>query len=144
MTAKAAFGPDEWKVVSGAPPSAAMLVVTSHRGGVIRETMAMAKEWAHARGQHGQSELLDELVGERPHADHTRFHSRQEQQDHVVQELHEAMALVREKATPQEAEDYKSFVVTLAEHVAQAHAEDGQAISDEERAAIATIEQALA
>ncbi len=50
------------------------------------------------------------------------------------------------KATSQEVEDYRRFVLTLAEKVASAHREGGSnddLISDAERAAIADVARAL-
>jgi hypothetical protein len=144
MTAKADFEPQEWDLIAEGPPSAAMLVITSERGGTIRETFAMAKDYAHAREQHGQSELLDEIVGAKPHVDHTRYHSLQELHDAVLTHLREAMTLLRAKAQPQEVDDYRSFVVTLSQHVAGAHSEHGQAVDQPEQSAIESIESALA
>ena len=144
MTVKAAFEPNEWKLVEEGPTSAAMLVITSARGGTFRETLAMGKEYAEARQQHGQSELLDELVSARPHVDHTRFHSPEELRDHVVERLREAVAVLEKKAEPQEIADYKTFIVTLSERVAGAHSEHGQPVSEPEQAAIESIKGALA
>src|SRR5476651_2116244 len=118
MTAKAAFEPDQWKLIEEAPTSAAMLVILSQRGGTFRETLAMGKEYGEVRQQHGQSELLDELVSTRPHVDHTRFHSPEELRDHVVSQLGEAVAAAQAKADPQEVEDYKNFILHLSERVA--------------------------
>jgi len=143
MTAKAAFEPDEWKLVEEGPTSAAMLVITSARGGTFRETLAMGKEYAEARKQHGQSELLDELVTARPHVDHTRFHSPEELRDHVLEQVRAAVAVLQKKAESQEVEDYKNFIVNLSEHVAGAHSEGGQEVSEPERAAIESIKGAL-
>lgn len=143
MTTKAAFEPNDWKIVEEAPTSAAMFVILSQRGGTFRETLAMGKEYAEARQHHGQSELLDELVSARPHVDHTRFHSPEELRDHVVGQLHEAVALVQKHAEPQELEDYKRFIVSLSERVAGAHSEGGQAVSESEQAAIDSIKTAL-
>ncbi|HTA34926.1 MAG TPA: hypothetical protein VK721_16000 [Solirubrobacteraceae bacterium] len=143
MTAKAAFEPDEWKLVEEGPTSAAMLVITSQRGGTFRETLAMGKEYSEARRQHGQSELLDELVGARPHVDHTRFHSPEELTAHVVARLQEAVAVLQKKAEAQEVEDYRTFVVNLSERVAGAHSEGAQPVSEHERAAIEAIKGAL-
>lgn len=143
MTAKAAFEPNEWKLVEEGPTSAAMLVITSQRGGTFRETLAMGKEYAETRQQHGQSELLDELVTTRPHVDHTRFHSPEELRDHVVERLREAVAVLQKKAEPQEVEDYRTFIVTLSERVAGAHSEGGQPVSEPEQAAIDAIKGAL-
>jgi hypothetical protein len=143
MTAKAAFEPNDWKLVEEGPTSAAMLVIMSQRGGTFRETLAMGKEYAEARQQHGQSELLDELVTARPHIDHTRFHSPEELRDHVLEQLREAVAVLQKKAEPQEVEDYRNFIVSLSERVAGAHSEGGQAVSEPERAAIESIKEAL-
>ncbi len=60
MTTKAAFSPEEWKVVLEGPPTAGMIVITAARGGMFRETVAMSKAYAEARAEHGDSELLDE------------------------------------------------------------------------------------
>ncbi len=47
------------------------------------------------------------------------------------------------KATPHEVDDYRRFVLTLADKVASAHREDGMAVSGPEQAAIADITDAL-
>lgn len=144
MTAKADFEPDEWKLVVEGPPSAAMLVITSQRGGTFRETLAMSKEYAEARGQHGQSELLDELIASRPHVDHAHSHTPEELREHVLGHLREAVAVLQKKAQPSEVEDYRRFTVHLAERVAGAHEEGGVAVSDAEQQAIDAIKGAMA
>lgn len=56
------------------------------------------------------------------------------------------MALLEAKATPQECQEYKSFILKLADRVAAAHKESGAAdgsASDPERVAIDSIAQAL-
>src|SRR5690348_10202228 len=75
MTGKADFTEDEWKLVLEAPPSAGLIVVTAQKGGTFRETIAMAKAYAEARQQHGESELLDEIAAGKPERDHTHYHS---------------------------------------------------------------------
>ena len=72
MTTKADFTPQEWELVLEGPPSAGMIVITAQRGGMLRETVSMAKAYAQARQHHGQSELLDEIVAVKPKLDHTR------------------------------------------------------------------------
>ena len=75
MTGKADFTQQEWELVLEGPPSAGMIVVTAQRGGTIRETLAIARAYVEARKQHGESELLDEIVAAKPELDHTRYHS---------------------------------------------------------------------
>ena len=143
MTGKADFSEQEWKSVLEAPPSAGLIVVTAQRGGSFRETYAIAKSYAEARQQHGQSELLDEIASAKPAMDHTRYHSPEELREHGLQHLRDAVSLLEQKATPQEVDDFRRFVVTLAENVANAHREGDVAVSDAERAAIEEITAAL-
>ncbi len=143
MTTKAAFSPEEWTAVLEGPPTAGMIVVTAARGGSIRETIAMSKAYAHARAQHGASELLDEIVSAKPQVDHTRYHSAQELRDAGLARLREAVTVLGGKAGPEEVEDYRRFVHALAEQVAAAHREDGQAVSPAEAEAIQQIDAAL-
>ncbi|MGO9823507.1 MAG: hypothetical protein ACLPTJ_22995, partial [Solirubrobacteraceae bacterium] len=72
MTSKADFTKEEWDLVLEGPPSAGMIIVTAQHGGTFRETIAIAKAYAEARQQHGESELLDEIVAAKPEVDHTR------------------------------------------------------------------------
>jgi hypothetical protein len=143
MTTKAAFSPDEWKVVLEGPPTAGMIVVTAARGGMFRETIAMSKAYTEARTEHGESELLDEIVAAKPHVDHTRYHSAEELRDNGLQHLRDAVALVQSKATAQESDEYQRFVLTLANKVAAAHKEGGQSVSPAEAEAIQQITAAL-
>ena len=143
MTGKADFTEEEWKSVLEAPPSAGLIVLTAQRGGSFRETFAIAKSYTEARQQHGQSELLDEIVSAKPAMDHTRYHSPEELRQHGLQHLRDAVSLLEQKATPQEVDDFRRFVVTLAENVANAHREGDVAVSDAEHAAVEEITAAL-
>jgi hypothetical protein len=143
MTAKADFSEEEWKVILEAPPSAGMIVITAQRGGSFRETFAMAKSYAEARQQHGKSQLLDEIVAAKPERDHTHYHSAEALNEQGLQHQRDAVALLQSKATPEEIDEYRRFIVTLAQHVAAAHREHGKDVSDAEQAAIDEIAQAL-
>jgi hypothetical protein len=143
MTTKAAFSPEEWKAVLEGPPAAGMIVITAARGGMFRETIAMSKAYAEARTEHGDSELLDEIVAAKPQTDHTRYHSAEELREHGLKHLRDAVTLVDSKATTQERDDYRRFVLTLADKVAAAHKEAGQSVSPAEAEAIQQITAAL-
>ncbi len=143
MTTKAAFSPEEWKVVLEGPPTAGMIVITAARGGMFRETVAMSKAYAEAHAQHGGSELLDEIVAAKPEVDHTRYHSAEELRDSGLGHLRDAVALLESKATAEELDDYRRFVLTLADKVAAAHREHGQSVSPAEAEAIEQITAAL-
>jgi hypothetical protein len=143
MTGKTDFTEQEWELVLEGPPSAGMIVVTAQRGGTIRETLAMARAYVEARQQHGQSALLDEIVATKPAVDHTRYHSFEELKQQGLRRLRDAVGLLERKATPEEVEGYRRFVLTLAEKVASAHREGDQSVSEAERAAMDEISRAL-
>jgi len=113
MTTKAAFSPEQWEAVLEGPPNAGMIVATAARGGMIRESIAMSKSYVDARAQHGQSELLDEIVKAKPEIDHTRYHSPGELRDNGLEHLRDAVSLLDSKATAEEVDDYRHFVLAL-------------------------------
>jgi hypothetical protein len=141
MTEKADFTEEEWNTVREGPAAAGMIVLTAHKGGSFRETWALAKTYSEARKEHGQSQLLDELVSEKP--DVERYHSAEEQQQHGLAGLRDAVDILERKATPDEVEEYKGFVLHVAERVAKAHEEEGEPVSAAEQAAIAEVASSL-
>ena len=149
MTGKADFTDDEWKVILEGPPSAGLVVIVSDRGGSIRETFSMAKAYTEARQQHGDSELLDEIASAKPEMDRTRAGSPEELKQHSLDNVRQGIALLKGKATDEEVEEYRKFILGLAERVAEARKEgflglSGERVSDAERAAISEIEGVLA
>jgi hypothetical protein len=143
MTTKAAFSPEEWETVLEGPSTAGLIVLTAAHGGTFRETIAMSKAYAEARAEHGESELLDEVVSAKPKVDHTRYHSPEELRDTGLGHIRDAMALLESKATAEERDDYRHFVLALASKVAGAHQEHGQGVSPAEAEAIEQITAAL-
>jgi hypothetical protein len=146
MTAAADFTPQEWDQILEGPTSAGMIVITAQRGGTVRETFSMAKAYGEARQQHGQSELLDAIVASKPELDRTRTGSLEELKTRNLGHIRDAVALLESKASADELDEYRRFVLGLAETVAAAHREsgrDGDPVSDAERAAIGEIADAL-
>ena len=143
MTVKSDFDEAEWDLVAEGPVTAGMIVLTAAHGGTFRETIAMSKAYAEARAEHGESELLDEIVSAKPKIDHTRYHSPEELRDNGLGHLRDAMALLESKATAEERDDYRHFVLALASKVAAAHREHGQDVSSAEAEAIQQITAAL-
>src|SRR5918996_6406994 len=144
MTGSADFTAEEWDAVLEGPTSAGMIVATAERGGTFREVYAMAKAFAEARKEHGDSELLDEIVSTKPEMDRTKARSTEELRENGLQRIRDAVALVGQKATPEELADYRRFVLTVANRVAGAKKESGEgAVSDAEAGAIGEITEAL-
>ena len=144
MTGKADFSEAEWDTVLRGPTTAGLIVLTAQRGGTFRETFAITKAYVEARKAPGQSQLVDEIVQARPELDHTRYRSPDELRQAGLRHLADAVELLRGKAGSEELEAYRSFVLALAERVAEAHREDGVQVSDAERAALDEVRRALA
>ncbi len=149
MTKKADFNADEWSTLVEGPLLAGMRVITAARGGTIRESLALGQTYAKARQQHGQSELLDDLVAAPPAMEPDRVRSAGDIGAVTTERLREAVQLLEQKASPEEVEAYKRFVLTLAEAAANAHREGGflgvggKQVSDTEQAALDEIAATL-
>ena len=143
MTGKSDFTESEWDTVLQGPPAAGTIVATASRGGTFRETFAIAKSYTEARQEQGASELLDAIVSARPEVDRHLGHSPEEVKSRGLQHVRDAVQVLEGKATPGEVNDYRRFVLTVADKVAHAHKEDGMAVSGPEHAVIADITEAL-
>jgi hypothetical protein len=150
MTGKAEFNAEEWQTVVEGPVLAGLRVVAASRGGTIRESLAVSKVYAAARQKQDDSELLDALVASPPAVDAHQVRERGGDIATVSSDrLREALRLLGEKATPEEVEEYKAFVVEVARTAAEAHKEGGfigiggKPISEEEQAALDEIQTVL-
>jgi hypothetical protein len=150
MTRKADFNAEEWSTVVDGPLYAGMRVIGAERGGTIRETLAMSRVYQEARQRQGESELLDELVKSPPSIDQERVREAGGNlAGPTTQALRNAMSILEAKATPDEVDAYKTFVMTVAQAAAGAHKEGGflgiggTQISDAENQALDEISTAL-
>ena len=149
MTTKSEFNAEEWDRIAQAPALAALMVITADRGGSIRESIALGKAYNEAR-QNGGSELIQELVSSPPRLDPTSMGPPDQLREQLPQRLSEAMRLFEGKADPEEAEEYRAFILRLADVAAHAHKEGGvlgiggKEISPEEQAALDELSTKLA
>jgi hypothetical protein len=143
MATKADFNADEWSKLVEAPLLAGMRVSGASGGGKIREAVAVAKVYGEARTQHGDSALLDEIVGSPPGVEQTG--PGDDPAAVVAARLKEALRIVDEKS-PADSDAYRSFIVAVARGAAEAHKEGGfigiggRKISEEEAAALDEIQ----
>jgi hypothetical protein len=109
----------------------------------------MGKVYSEARRQQGQSELLDDLVSTAPAVDSRQVPQGADIADVSRERLREAVQLLEQKASPEEAEAYKRFVLQVAEAAARAHKEGGfigiggREVSEKEQAALEEIASIL-
>lgn len=149
MAAKADFNAEEWATVVEAPVLAGLRVVGADRGGTIRESVAIGKVYTEARQDQGTSELLDELVASPPSVDPKRLQAQGDIAAASHERLREALSVLHEKASAEDAEDYKQFVLRVAQAAAEAHKEGGfigiggKPISSEEQSALDEIRGVL-
>lgn len=145
MTTKSEFNAEEWERVARAPALAGVMVALADRGGTFRESLALGKAYAAAKRDGSGSELLQELVASPPSLDRESAG----QPDQIPEQIREAVRTVEEKATPEEAEEYRQFILRLADVVAHAHKEGGvlgiggKEVSPEEQAALDGLSSTL-
>ncbi len=138
MAGKADFTEQEWEAMHKGVSGAGLLVSVSDPGffDTFKEAGALAKHLAGAR-KNSSSELVREFAETRGTGFGLRS-SPAELETETLEALRAAVAALQAKA-PQEIEDYRTFVVEVAESVAAA-AEGG---GDAERAALDRIKSAL-
>jgi hypothetical protein len=149
MTGKADFNADEWSRVLAGPPAAGMRMVMAERGGMLRESLAIGRAYTEARQNHGSSELLDEIVAEQPAINPAEFQGHADLTQALMQKLRDAIDVLESKASSEDVEAYRRFVVDLAHRVASAKKEGGvlgiggKEISDKERTALEEVASTL-
>lgn len=152
MSQPKSFSDAEWSLLGDAPLAAATAVAMASTGGGRSEAHAMVAGWREAGKRCGRSELMRAIV--------TRLAPERQPGggagyayanivDEAVGLCGQAVALLQRSATPEELEEYRAFVIALAEHVAWAHKEGGvmglggEAMSREERSMMGVIARAL-
>jgi hypothetical protein len=133
MTAKTDFTEDEWATLVRSPMVAGMAITLADPGGpieVLKETSAVLRFVA------GSSEQRDDLVGEV--ARELRALAAQRKNPvgdfkprgalagkEVLDELSRANEIVSAKATPDEAETFRAWIIECAQRAAEAAKEGG-------------------
>jgi len=149
MTRKDQFNAEEWERLAEGPPLAAILVITASRGGAMRESLSVGDVYKDARKETQAPELVQELLGTPPRVDPGQASSAEELRTQTTQRIREAAALVDERATQEEADAYKRFILQVAQRAAERHKEGGflgvggKRVSNAEAAALAEIAAAL-
>src|ERR671921_2820220 len=119
MTAKSEFNADEWERVARAPALAGVLVALADRGGTFRESIALGKAYAEAR-RGGGSELLEALVSTPPHLNPADMGQPDQLRRELPERIAQAVRTVEEKGTPEEAQQYRDFILRVGDVVANA------------------------
>jgi hypothetical protein len=148
MTRKADFNAEEWSLVLEAPPVAGLIVAAAERGGTFREAISMGKAYSEAQ-RDDSPQVVKEIVSARPQIDPQRYKSPEELRERGLTRIREAVNLLEGKATPEEVDQYKRFVLDVGNTVANAKKEGGvlgiggKPVSEEEKRALDEIAQTL-
>jgi hypothetical protein len=145
MTTKASFNAEDWTVITTAPALAGLLIAASEPGGQLRESVALSRGYAEARGRQ-PGELLEDILTTAPSLDTAnRPKTPEEIRTVALAQLRAAVRILDRAANDDELVEYKRFVYALAETVAHAHKEGGflgiggTPVSQNEQAALDAI-----
>jgi hypothetical protein len=145
MTTKASFNAEEWALVTTAPALAGLFVAASEPGGQLRESVALSRAYAEARGKQ-PGELLEAILTTAPSlGPQDTPRTPEEIRDRALADLRRAVRTLDRIAQDDELVAYKRFVYALAEEVAHAHREGGflgiggKPVSPNEQAALDAI-----
>jgi hypothetical protein len=160
MSSKTDYSADEWKICLKAPLMAGLAVVAASPSGplgVLREMFAVGKLVSETRTQGGSNQLLRALVSELGAPDargqidaaELRGLGTEQLRAHALEACRTFAALVDRKASPEEAEGVKRWVVGIAQRTAEAAKEGGflgfggTQVSQAETGAIQAVTRAL-
>ena len=155
MSGKADFSADEWDLLRSSPLMASLLVVAASPSGpvgLVQESSAAGRLVMEAAG-NAQTPLLKALAEDmmktmaipRPPAGATPA----QVQEAAAEILRRTSALLATKAAPEETNEIKEWLAKVAQSTAEAAKEGGflgiggVLVSDQEKAALATVHDAL-
>lgn len=160
MSTKTDYSAEEWKLCLKSPLMAGLAVVAASPSGplgVLREMFAVGKLVAETRTQVGSNELLRTLVSDlaapnargQVDAAELRGLGPEQLKAHALEACQTLAALVDRKATGEEAEEVKRWLVGIAQRTAEAAKEGGflgfggTQVSEAETGAIREVARAL-
>jgi hypothetical protein len=135
MTARADFTDEEWARLERAPLVAGMAISLADPGGPIeatKETMASLRTILEAAEKGGQGELVNAVAKDAAEKAHHRENPLGDFRpkgalagEAVLEELRAVNGLLSEKATPEEAADFRRWLLAAAKRAADAAKEGG-------------------
>jgi hypothetical protein len=158
MTTQADYTTEEWKSVLQAPAMAGMVVMLTGQSGpfqMVKEMFAVSKAMIDAEKQGASNELIGALVSAAKSVKledmqpTQKFNTIEEARAHALDQVRQAAALVDQKAPAQEAQEFKQWLTSLGQKVAEAAKEGGflgfggVQITEEEKTAVSELATAL-
>ena len=109
----------------------------------------MSHAYRDARQADMGPELLEEIVESNPEFDPKEFSGPEELREQGLQQISETTSILEAKATSDEVDSFRGFVLAVAERVAHAHKSGGflgfggTEVSEEEQEALDAIAAAM-
>jgi hypothetical protein len=135
MTTKEAFTDEEWARLERAPLVAGMAISLADPGGpieAVKESMAAIRTVLEASQSGGGAELVDAVAASAAEKAKQRQNPLGDFKprgalagEEILAELRAVNELVTEKATPEEAEAFRQWLLTAAKRTAEAAKEGG-------------------
>lgn len=159
MATKADFTTDEWSQVQRAPFLAGLAVVAASPSGpfgVVKEMFAVGKILSEVKTQGSSNELINALVadlqaGAKDLSAPAELKGKTPDQvkSFAIESCRQAASLVEKKAKPNEAQEFKQWLASVAKKVAEAAKEGGflgfggTRVSEQEAATITELSKTL-
>jgi hypothetical protein len=161
MTTKSDYNDEEWQLLLDIPMFVGAAVMVSGKSGLgtLKESFTLAHENMSAVKDFPNNDLIQSIVSARTNNkekssiesfSHPMLKMQPDDfKDAVVQKCREADALLKQKSTPSEAHEYRTWITTIADKVAHAASEGGilgiggEQFSEPEKIAINDINSAL-
>jgi hypothetical protein len=160
MTSRTNYAADEWKMLSDAPlvvGGAVAAAVPSGVVGTIKEGMAIINGMMHAAQRHPNNQLIQEIVPKGVSREQidlwvkvVRTMMQQSDSEHLktagVEMCQKVAMILYSKADPQEADEFKRWLLEIGENVANAANENrnvGVSVSPQEAEILSLMASAL-
>jgi hypothetical protein len=138
---------EEWQVVCGAPAAVTACVAQVDYGllSSLKEAKAFGNFKHSAQLIYGQNDLIQKVL--EADAEPSVPLAERENVERLLQEIGTAVTIVSAKARPQDAQEYRQFLYTIAEVTAEASGEGwlgtGTAVSTQEEGLLQRLKTLL-
>ena len=158
MTTQADYTTEEWRAIFLAPAMVGLVVILTGQSGpfqMVKEMFAVSKAIADAGKESASNELISALVAAtksvKPEEMQPapKFDTIEEARAYALDQVRQVAALVDQKAPAQEAQEFKQWLASIGQKVAEAAKEGGflglggVQITEEEKTAVNELAAAL-
>lgn len=119
MASKSDFSAEEWDVLRQAPVLAGIMIITAEKGGSLRESLAVGKEFT-TTASAAEGTLVGEIASDMPLMNRESIGEHAELPVRGPELIARAVYLVESRGTVEDSEAFKRFCLDVAESAAEA------------------------